>query len=197
MTKSQFNIKISKELLARVKRQAMMMGKSLTEHITDLVTKSLSECENKTIKFNSNYKLNDFEERLLNIESTVKNREYLAGKLKPFTQSEAINCTKFMKGVFNKEVEIRNFENKYLAYDDFFSHIKVDFQLFESFSDRLKEIMLNDTPNPWTENELNNLVGEDKCKCPIRKGLINWTRKFDFPSQQEICDKGENLLSLI
>ena len=43
MTKSQFNIKISKDLLIKVKRQAMMSGKSLTEHITDLVTNSLSD----------------------------------------------------------------------------------------------------------------------------------------------------------
>ena len=41
MTKSQFNIKISKDLLIKVKRQAMMSGKSLTEHITDLVTNCL------------------------------------------------------------------------------------------------------------------------------------------------------------
>ena len=43
MTKSQFNIKIPKDLLIRIKRQAMMSGKSLTEHITDLITYSLSD----------------------------------------------------------------------------------------------------------------------------------------------------------
>ena len=43
MTRSQFNIKISKDLLVKVKRQAMMSGKTLTEHITDLVTNSLSD----------------------------------------------------------------------------------------------------------------------------------------------------------
>ena len=45
--------------------------------------------------------------------------------------------------------------------------------------------------------ELNDLVGDDKCNCPIRKGLINWTGITDCPSQQEICDKGEKLLALI
>ena len=45
MTKSQLNIKISRDLLTKIKRQAMMSGKSLTEHITDLVIKSLSENE--------------------------------------------------------------------------------------------------------------------------------------------------------
>ena len=63
MTKSQFNIKISKELLTQIKRQAMMSGKSLTEHITDLVAKSLSE--------------NDIH----NIKLTVKDIIYLPGEV--------------------------------------------------------------------------------------------------------------------
>ena len=77
MTKSQFNIKISKDLLIRVKRQAMMSGKSLTEHITDLVTNSLSESE---IQDENSYSVNnikDLEKRLLSLESIVSNREYL------------------------------------------------------------------------------------------------------------------------
>ena len=45
MIKSQFNIKISKDLLTSVKRQAIKSGKSLTEHITDLVKKSLDESD--------------------------------------------------------------------------------------------------------------------------------------------------------
>ena len=51
MTKSQFNIKISKDLLIRVKRQAMMSGKSLTEHITDLVVSSLSKSDVEKTNF--------------------------------------------------------------------------------------------------------------------------------------------------
>ena len=43
MNKSQFNIKISTDLLASVKRQAIMSGKNLTEHITDLLKKSLAD----------------------------------------------------------------------------------------------------------------------------------------------------------
>ena len=56
--------------------------------------------------------------------------------------------------------------------------------------------MLSDKPSPWTGRELNELTGEDKCNCSIRKGLIHWTGKIECPSQQEICDKGEELLPL-
>ena len=196
MTKSQFNIKISKDLLIKVKRQAMMSGKSLTEHITDLVTKSLSDNDIQNIDLSSVNKIEDLEKRLLSLESIVTNREYLSQKLKPFTNSEAINCTKFMRAVFDKELEKRNYDDKSEAFDDFFKSVQVYDGLNKSFSDRLKEIMLSDKPSPWTGRELNELTGEDKCNCSIRKGLIHWTEKTEFPSQQEICDKGEELLPL-
>jgi len=196
MTKSQFNIKISKDLLIKVKRQAMMSGKSLTEHITDLVTKSLSDNDIQNIDLPSVNKIEDLEKRLLSLESIVTNREYLSQKLKPFTNSEAVNCTKFMRAVFDKELEKRNYDNKSEAFDAFFKSVQVYDGLNKSFSDRLKEIMLSDKSSPWTARELNELTGEDKCNCSIRKGLIHWTGKTECPSQQEICDKGEELLPL-
>ena len=124
MTKSQFNIKISKDLLISVKRQAMMSGKSLTEHITDLITKSLSESDIKNTDIDYVSKINGLEERLLSLESIVKNREYISEKLKPFTNSEAINCTKFMRGVFDKELEKRNYDDKYKAFEDLYQSIQ-------------------------------------------------------------------------
>ena len=196
MTKSQFNIKISKDLLIKVKRQAMMSGKSLTEHITDLVTKSLSDNDIQNIDLPSVNKIEDLEKRLLSLESIVTNREYLSQKLKPFTNSEAINCTKFMRAVFDKELEKRNYDDKSEAFDDFLQSVQVFDGLNKLFSDRLKEIMLSDKPSPFTGRELNELTGEDKCNCSIRKGLIHWTGKTKCPSQQEICDKGEELLPL-
>ena len=75
MTKSQFNIKISKDLLIKVKKQAMMSGKSLTEHITDLLTNSLSESEFINTSISSDDKIKALEKRLLSLESVVKNRE--------------------------------------------------------------------------------------------------------------------------
>ena len=196
MTKSQFNIKISKVLLAKVKRQAMMSGKSLTEHITDLVTKSLSENNINATDIDSIDKLKNLEERLLSIESIVRNREYISEKLEPFNNLEALNCTKFMRGIFDIQVHKKDFENRSIAFDDFINHLNVFIQLNQLFTDRLKEIMLSDNPQPWSGDELNELTDKDKCNCPIRKGLITWTGNTDCPSQQEICDKGEELLSL-
>ena len=185
-----------RDLLIKVKRQAMMSGKSLTEHITDLVTKSLSNTDNQNIDLSAVNKIENLEKRLLSLDSIVSNREYLSEKLKPFTNSEAINCTKFMRGVFYKELQKRNFDNKSEAFEDFLQSLQVYDELNKSFSDRLKEIMLSYKPSPWTGRELNELSGGDKCNCSIRKGLIRWTGKTECPSQQEICDKGEELLPL-
>ena len=173
-----------------------MSGKSLTEHITDLVTKSLSDNDIQNIDLSSENKIEDLEKRLLSLESIVANHEYLSQKLKPFTNSEAANCTKFMRAVFDKELEKRNYDDKSDGFDDFFKSVQVYDGLNKSFSDRLKEIMLSEKSSPWTGRELNELTGEDKCNCSIRKGLIHWTGKTECPSQQEICDKGEELLPL-
>ena len=196
MTKSQFNIKISKDLLIKVKRQAMMSGKSLTQHITDLVTKSLENNVIENKDFSSVDEIKDLEKRLLSLESIVRNQEYLSNKLKPFTNSEALNCTKFMRGVFDKELKKRDIDNKLEAFDELFGFIERFDKLTKSFSDRLREVMLSDKPIPWTGKELNELSGNDKCNCSIRKGLICWTGVTECPSQQEICDKGEELLYL-
>ena len=197
MTKSQFNIKISKDLLTKVKRQAMMSGKSLTEHITDLITKSLLENSLQESNDFSHERFRDMEDRLITLESIVSNREYISEKIKPFTNSDAINCTKFMKGFFDKEIEKRNFIDKNQAFDDFFNHLVTFIKIDDFPTDRLKEIMLSDKTEPWSGKELNYFASYNKCNCPIRKGLIDWTRTFNCPSQQEICEKGEQLLSLI
>ena len=196
MSKSQFNIKISKDLLIRVKRQAMMSGKSLTEHITDLVTNSLSDNDIQNNHLSSINKIKDLEQRILSLESIVSNREYLSQNLKPFTNSEAINCTNFMRGVFYKVLEKKNFDNKSDAFYDFLQSVSIFEDLKQHFSVRLKEILLSDKPTPWTGKELNELTGENKCNCSIRKGLINWTGITECPSQQEICEKGDELLPL-
>ena len=184
MNKSQFNIKISKDLLTQIKRQAIMSGKSLTEHITDLITKSLAENNTRNLDANAINRLNVFEERLLNIESIVRNLEYISPNLKPFNNLEAINCTKFMKGIFDKQAESKNFKNKKDAFDDLYKHIKVYDQLSQFYFDRLETILLSDKATPWTGAELNDITGDDKCNCSIRKGLINWTGKINCPSQQ-------------
>ena len=196
MTKCQFNIKISKDLLIQVKRQAMMSGKSLTEHITDLVSKSLAENDYQAVNVNSNSDLNNIKERLLVVESLLSNREYLRPLSRPFNDKEAENCTLFMRGVFEKNTKKKNFTNDQESFEDFLSHINQYSEFDEYGLRRLKEIMLNEKATPWSGKELNELTNNIKCNCPIRKGLISWTGNYNCPSQQEICDRGEKLVDI-
>ncbi len=173
-----------------------MLGKSLTEHITDLVVDSLSNSDIKNTESDLINKTKSLEDRLLTLEAIVSNREYLSQKLKPFTNSEAINCTKFMRGLFDRELEKRSYGDKKEAFDELLEEIQFYGQLNKHMSTRFQEIMLSSEPSPWSGLELNEISGGDKCNCSIRKGLINWTGEIKCPSQQEICDRGEELLSL-
>ena len=195
MRRSQLNIKLPEELLKSVKRQAMRSGLSLTEHIVNLITSSLEDDGIEKSEQESILVLRELSERVSIVESAIKNSNYLNIELTPFTDQEAINCTNFMRGVFNKTIEIKGFKSKKQAFSDFCRHLTHYPSLNEFSVLRLKEVMLMDDPDPWTGKELNDLSEGDKCKCPIRFGLINWTGKNNVPSQQEICDKGEALLN--
>ena len=102
-----------------------------------------------------------------------------------------------MRGFFDQEIEKRKLLDRKKAFMEFLEHVNAYIQLNKLFTDRLEEIMLRDNATPWTGKELNELSDSNKCNCPIRFGLVNWTGRFDCPSQQEICDKGEKLLPLL
>ena len=101
-----------------------------------------------------------------------------------------------MRGVFYKQLDKRNFDNKSEEFDNFPNSVRVLEELDDYFSCRLRDIMLGDQPSPWTGKELYDLTGNYKCNCSIREALIAWTGVVECPSQQEICNKGEDLICL-
>ena len=98
--------------------------------------------------------------------------------------------------MFLRTVSEKGFASKKEAFLDFCQHLSRYDQWNEVSTFRLKEVMLMDDPDPCTGRELNELSKGDKCNCPIRFGLIEWTGLADVPSQQEICDKGTALLNV-
>tara|TARA_Y100001968_G_scaffold292421_1_gene297602 strand:- start:268 stop:576 length:309 start_codon:yes stop_codon:yes gene_type:complete len=100
-----------------------------------------------------------------------------------------------MRGVFQKTYNEKGFNSKKVAFLDFCQHVRGYQEWNEVLSLRLKEVMLMDDPDPFTGKELNDLCKGNKCNCPIRFGLINWTGLTEVPSQQEICDKGDELVN--
>lgn len=198
MVKSQLNIKLPENLLKRVKRQAMMNGNTLTDHIVNLITESLEEqIIEKTNLKTSDYMLAQILQRLSRVESAIQNYDYLNEGLTPFTDLEAIKCSEFMRELFLRTVDEKGYSSKKKAFSDLCRHLDCYEKWNTELTMRLKEVMLMEDPEPFTGNELNDLSSGDKCNCPIRFGLINWSGSFNVPSQQEICDKGVELLNKI
>ena len=198
MSRSQLNIKLPERTLKRIKRQAMMKGKTLTQHLVDLINRSLED----EILEDDNLLINDATihgvlHRLLRVESAIQNYSYLNTGLTPFSDQEAINCSEFMREVFVRTVKEKGFSSNLEAFSDFSQYLQDYENWNEASTMRLREVMLMENPEPWTGNELNDLSSGDKCNCPIRFGLIEWTGKYNIPSQQEICDKGAELLNRI
>tara|TARA_Y100000766_G_C18625844_1_gene468366 strand:- start:222 stop:485 length:264 start_codon:yes stop_codon:yes gene_type:complete len=81
MNKSQFNIKISSELLKQIKMQAMRSGKSLTNHITELIESSLKKQDLDVSNQLSIERIEKIENRLLVIETAISNQSHLSLQL--------------------------------------------------------------------------------------------------------------------
>ena len=75
MNKSQFNIKISSEVLKQIKRQAIRSGRSLTDHVTKLIEKSLKGDEINESNQPSIERIEKIETRILSIELAIDNLE--------------------------------------------------------------------------------------------------------------------------
>tara|TARA_S200000501_G_C20376125_1_gene548400 strand:+ start:163 stop:426 length:264 start_codon:yes stop_codon:yes gene_type:complete len=63
--------------------------------------------------------------------------------------------------------------------------------------EKLSATQLIEEPDPWTDDELNELCYGNKCPCPIYSGLKEWTGAKQFPTQQNICDRGDQLIESI
>ena len=112
----------------------------------------------------------------------------------PFTQEESENCTNFMRSVFKKMIEERDLSSQKAAWNEFLPHVEELDSWDLSLTNRLKEVLFFEEPEPWTSYELNKLTKDKYCPCPIREALISWTKINNFPDQQTICDEGEKLV---
>tara|TARA_Y100000994_G_C15613803_1_gene410016 strand:- start:521 stop:1045 length:525 start_codon:yes stop_codon:yes gene_type:complete len=113
-----------------------------------------------------------------------------------FSDKEAKNCTNFMKSLFQKTTQKLNYPNDKEAFNSLISLIKKYDQWNDSYTKRLKSVLLGDG-KPWTSSELNKLTISRGCECPIYAGLKIWTGSDEFPSQDLICDLGSSLVPII
>ena len=193
--RSQLNVLLDPSLLTKVKRDARKKGYTIAEYISELISQEPSEVDNDKLKL--------LTKRVSNLETDIYSvKKDCPGQSKknatrPFTKEESKNCTDFMRLIFKKVIEHKNLKSQVAGWKDFLPHVEKFDSWTPLLTNRLKEVMLFEEPEPWTSTELNTLTKEKQCPCPIREALISWSRVKDFPNQQTICDRGEELVASI
>ena len=200
MKRTQLNVSIDPNLLEKIKESARISGKSLVGYVSDCF---VNQIENLTIEsIDSRFQI--IEQRLESIEKNLQFSTLQAKKNPTFTSQEVKNFNEFIKAIFNEELKRKEYKSIKEAWNDFINHINCFDQWDEKCSFRLKESLFIEHCDPLTSDEINHLKEGEICPQPIRTGIINWINNSDrglcccdvknFPSQQEICEKGPILL---
>ena len=192
---AQLNIKVSKELHSKLKFLAQNSDKTMEKYINSILKQS-AEVDFIDDGVKSSV-IEDINKRLTNLEKVFLGNNINSVKGTAFTDQEAKNCTLFMKGLFNKIFQERNYTKINQCWKDFIPLVEKFSQWNHFYTLRLKEVMLIEDPDPWTGDELNELCLGNKCPCPIYSALREWSGCNDFPTQQSICDKGSDLVDSI
>ncbi len=153
--------------------------------------------ELKMLALSENLALSVFIRNSLRNIVSGKNEKLLSTRNKPFTEKQALNCTNFIKAIFQKKRVKKLYKNDMEAFNDLLKHIQIFKQWNPTLTKRLKEILLDVSANPWTAEELNHITRNRDCECPIYLGLKEWTGCIEYPTQDLICNLGGSLVLLI
>ena len=200
MKRTQLNVSIDPKLLEKIKESARISGKSLVGFVSDCFVNQIENLPVESI----DSRFQTIEQRLQLIENNLQLPALKAQRIQPFTSQEVENFNEFIKAVFRKELKRKGYRSMKEAWNDFINHINCFEQWDETCSFRLKESLFIEHADPLTSEEINHLKEGDVCPQPIRTGIINWINNSDrgecccsdkeFPSQQQICEKGSILV---
>ena len=200
MKRTQLNVSIDPKLLEKIKESARISGKSLVGFVSDCFVNQIENLPVESI----DSRFQTIEQRLQLIENNLQLPALRAQRTQHFTSQELENFNEFIKAVFKKELKRKGYRSMKEAWNDFINHINCFEQWDETCSFRLKESLFIEHADPLTSEEINHLKEGDVCPQPIRTGIINWINNSDrgecccsdkeFPSQQQICEKGPILV---
>lgn len=206
MARSQLNINVEPNLLSELKGKARLEGKTLTSFISEILSKAIDCNDNRPL----GSQLKELEEKVNTLQIQVNTINMVldnTNKPTPFTETEAKHFSEFTKELFEGLVSKKKFKSKMEAFNQLINHVNCFSTWDQIYSLRLKEVLFIDDYDPLSSTELNDLMQGEDCPSPLRSGLITWiTEKepggcncntMDFPSVQEICNKGSKLVSNI
>ncbi len=199
MSRTQLNISIDPVLLKALKKAAIRSGKTLSNHLTEIISASISN-ENNNVQPT---RIQVLEEKVIALEKKFSILTSNNHKITPFTEEESKKWSEFTREVFYRKIEQEEHITRKEAFEELVSQISCFNQWNTIYTLRLKEILFLDDYNPFSAKELNFLTLGNECPSPIRTGLINWITgnnsrecsciNRDFPTQQEICLRGSVL----
>ena len=124
-------------------------------------------------------------------------REDVSNQKNPFSEMDALNCTNFMRALFQKKRVKKPYSSDLDAFSELITHIEPSEQWNKVYTKRLKEILLDESTSPWNAEELNTITRKRECECPIYLGLKEWIGANEYPNQDLICNLGGSLVLLI
>jgi len=193
--RGQLNVLLDKSLLTKVRIDARKKGCTISEYISKLISQEPSEVDKDKLKLLAN-RVSILEEDIYQVKRDCPGQSEIKAA-RPFTKKECKNCTDFIRLVFKKVIEQKKIKSQVVGWKDFLPHVENLDSWTPSLTTRLKEIILFEEPEAFTPNELNILTKGKKSPFPIREGLISWSNVKNFPTQQSICDRGEELVASI
>ena len=109
-------------------------------------------------------KLGDLVNKLLS--EKINNPIFNTNK-KSFSQKDSLNCTNFMRSLFEVKFKKEKYSNKEVAFEKFLYFVEKSSQWDKSYSHRLKTIILEGNYRPWTSEELNKLTKDRECELSL------------------------------
>ena len=153
--------------------------------------------ELKKLALSKNLPLSVFIRNTLRNLVSDKREKILSTKQKPFTEKQAINCTSFMKTLFQKKRVKNEYGSDKEAFNELLKNIETSDQWNGIYKKRLKEVLLDVEVTPFKAKELNDMSNNREYECPIYLGLKGWTGCDEYPTQDLICNLGGSLVLLI
>ena len=102
-----------------------------------------------------------------------------------------------MRAIFKKMRVKKIFKNDLELFSNLLKHLENSKHWNDVYTNRLKEVLLDDSATPFKAEELNDISRKRKCECPIYLGLKEWTGCIEYPTQDLICNLGGSLVPLI
>ena len=114
---AQLNIKVSKELHGKLKYLAQNSDKTMEKYINSILKQSAEvDFIDEGVKSSV---IEDINKRRTNLEKVFLGNNINSVKGTAFTDQEAKHCTLFMKGLFNKIFQERNYTKINQCWKDF------------------------------------------------------------------------------